>query len=203
MAYLKDTCVFLYKINNAEEILNVAKHCKNINSKLCITSTVMRELIPGVRVPEVESERSRDIIQYLEFGNKSKILDIIDIDNNEKYKKNLENIRRRYYDHLRDPDMLRELVESGKYTRDEVKSKWFRNKDMGECSCIAIAMENPDEFIIVTDDKGKVFLKPYTNLFDIYSNSHKIKVLNYEQWVKETQYNLTAEEAAIEKTDEV
>lgn len=202
MAYLKDTCVFIYKINNAKEILEVAKHCKNIDNKLCITNTVMRELIPGERVPQIEAEKSRDIIKYLEFGNKSKILDIIDIDNNEKYKKNLENIRRRYYDHLRDPDTLRELIENGEYTREQVKSKWFRNKDMGECSCIAIAIENPEEFIIVTDDKGKVFLKPHTNLFDIYSKSHKIKVLNYEQWVKETQYSLATEEAAIDKVDE-
>ncbi|CEP97585.1 Uncharacterised protein [[Clostridium] sordellii] len=201
MEYLKDTCVFIYKMNNAQEILDVARHCKSIDSKLCTTSTVMRELRPGARVAEDDAERSRDIIKYLEFGQNSKILDIIDLDNNETYNKNLSDIRRRYYDHLTDPDALMELVSSGDYTREEVRSRWFRNKDMGECSCIAIAMEKPEDFTIVTDDKGRVFLKPDTNLFKIYGQSHNIKVLNYEQWIEETEYKLSLSELAIEKSD--
>ena len=36
MKYLKDTCVFIYKIDTANEILDVARHCENIGSKLCV-----------------------------------------------------------------------------------------------------------------------------------------------------------------------
>lgn len=201
MKYLKDTCVFIYKIDTASEILDVARHCENIGSKLCVTSTVMEELSPGPRVPKEKAEKSKDIKQYLEFGCESKIVNIINIDESDKYKSNLKDIRRRYYDHLRDPDELNELVEKGLYTREQVRSKWFRNKDMGECSCIAIAMENTEDFVIVTDDKGRIFLKPDINLFEIYKDSHNIRVLNYEQWISETEYKLMESEIALDESE--
>lgn len=36
------------------------------------------------------------------------------------------------------------------------------------------------------------------NLFDIYSKSHNIKVLNYEQWINETEYKLGLKESALD-----
>jgi hypothetical protein len=39
------------------------------------------------------------------------------------------------------------------------------------------------EICIVSDDKGRISLKPEINLFEKYKESHNIKVLNYDEWL--------------------
>jgi len=69
------------------------------------------------------------------------------------------------------------LIQKGKIRPEERKS--FKYKDLGECSLIAIALENVSSNIIVTNDKGKIYLKPYENIFDFYPD---VKVMNYKEF---------------------
>ena len=43
-------------------------------------------------------------------------------------------------------------------------------------------MEKPKDIIIVSNDKGKIFLKPSVNLFEKFKDSHNIQVINYDEW---------------------
>lgn len=191
MGFLKDTCVFIDNINEGEEILKVARHCKLNGKTFCVTDIVMDELKPGRRIEEDKAEVSKNIIQYLNFGDSSKIVKILKVtQDNTIYKRNFDKIRSRYYSHLKDKDFIKEQIEKGEITREQAKSKNFIRKDYGECSCIAIAMEEPNKFIIVSKDKGRIFLKPKTNLFEKYKKSHNIVVWNYKEWVKNTRYDL-------------
>ena len=54
---------------------------------------------------------------------------------------------------------------------------------MGECELIAIAKTAEDEYQIVTDDKGRVFLHPDQNLFDEYASDMKAVILSSETWL--------------------
>lgn len=189
MNFLKDTCVLIKKINCGTEILNVVNHCKDNGDKFCITDVVFEELNPGGSVKKEDAERSIDIIKALEISMKAKLVKKIDVKVHEKYKNNFDRIRARYYDHLLDSSTIKEKLQAGEITKEQVKNKSYLRKDYGECSCIAVAMESPEEYVIVSNDKGRIFLKDDINLFNIYRDSHNIKVWDFNQWIGKTNYS--------------
>lgn len=182
MIYLKDTCVFINKLNPTR-IMGILGELKQRKEYLGITNIILSELVPGRSIPKDDAEKSRTIINSLEFMKKSKSYIEYNIEN-EDYAKNYKDIRKRYYGHLNDLNAVKKALQAGDITPESFKSRSYKNKDCGECSCIAVAMTNPKEFLIVSDDKGRVFLKPDINLFDKYKKSHAIEVLNYDDWYK-------------------
>lgn len=53
---------------------------------------------------------------------------------------------------------------------------------------IAIAKTAEDEYQIVTNDKGRVFLHPEQNLFDDYASNIGLIVLSSEEWLCKIGY---------------
>lgn len=63
---------------------------------------------------------------------------------------------------------------------------------MGECELIAISKTTNGEYIIVTNDNGKVYKHPDQNLFDTDAVGSEIVYLSGEEWIKEIGYNFGA-----------
>lgn len=189
MGYLKDTCVLIDSINCGEEIINVARHCQNNGKNFCVTDIVIDELTPGRKVPEAQAEVSKGIKNGIQVAILGKIIKKFDVlSDKSKYKSNFNKIRKKYYGHLKDRGFIQEQIKLGNITKEQAKSKGFRYKGYGECSCIAVAMDNPQKYIIVTNDKGAITLKPKINLFKKYNETHGIIVWDYNEWVKNTNY---------------
>lgn len=64
----------------------------------------------------------------------------------------------------------------------------FRNKDMGEYELIAIVKCSDDQYEIVSNDKGRVFLHLDQNLFDSYAIDAGLIVISSENWLETIQY---------------
>lgn len=171
MCYLVDTNVFLHAIGN--EIFTVANLCKESKQEITITETILRELEPGYYL-KIEDETAKDI----------KIIRLIKLEEIPGAKEELKKIRERFYGWMRDANYLSYLISQGKISRDDIKKKSFRNKDMGECELIAIAKASGDKYQIVTNDKGRVFLHPEQNLFDEYASEIGLTVLNSDEWLQ-------------------
>lgn len=187
MKFLNDTCVFINKITKPELLFDIVVHYEKICDKFYVTDCIMEELL---RISKIEDEKGKiavAIFNVLKNYNGKNRISIIEIDKNEIYSKNLKDIRNNYYGHLYDRLTLKSLVDSGRYTNGQAKN--LCKKDMGECTCLAIAMEEPENFIIVSQDRGGVTLKPNTNIFKIFERSHKIRVWDYDQWDNETRFS--------------
>lgn len=101
---------------------------------------------------------------------------------------NTRDLRKKFYGWMSDSNYLKLLVSRGMITEDEIKKKGFRNRDLGECELIAIAKTAVDEYQIVTNDKGRVFLHPKQNLFDDYAADMGLTVLSSEEWLNKIGY---------------
>ncbi len=89
---------------------------------------------------------------------------------------------------MSDINYLNLLISQGVITADDIKKKSFRKKDLGECELIAIAKTAKDEYQIVTNDKGRIFLHPEQNLFDDYASDVGLAVLSSEEWLNKIGY---------------
>lgn len=189
MYYLVDTNVFLHAI--CDRIYTVANLCKENNQEVTITETILNELKPGYYL-EIEDETAREAhnaVHNLTFGTMGiKIIRLIRLEEIPGAKEELKKIRKRFYDWMKDPKYLKFLIDQGKITKDDIKEKSFRNKDMGECELIAIAKVSTDEYQIVTNDKGRVFLHPEQNLFDEYASEMELTVLTSDEWLRQIGY---------------
>jgi hypothetical protein len=185
MKYLNDTCVFINKITNPVLLFDILSHYEKYSDKFCVTDCIIEELIRIGEKDDAKAKIAKAIINTIRISGKR--ISIIEIEKNETYKKNLKAIRDNYYGHLTDRKSLKDLVDAGICTNSEAKKLWM--KDLGECSCVAIAMEDPNNCIIITQDAGNIKFKPNTNIFKIFERSHKVKVWDYDQWVRETKYN--------------
>lgn len=103
-------------------------------------------------------------------------------------KEELKKIRKKFYSWMGDSNYLKLLVSRGVITKDDIKKKSFRNRDLGECELIAIAKTAVDEYQIVTNDKGRVFLHPKQNLFDDYAADMGLTVLSSGEWLNKIGY---------------
>lgn len=188
MYYLVDTNVFLHSI--CDNIFSVANLCKENNTAITITETILDELEPGYYI-ELEDETARIIynaVYNLTYGKMGvKAIRLIKLEDIPGAKEELNNIRKRFYSWMKDGNYLNHLVSQGAITKDEIKKKSFRNKDLGECELIAIAKTAEDEYQIVTNDIGKVFLHPEQNLFE-YAAKLGLTVLSSKEWLNRIGY---------------
>lgn len=189
MYYLVDTNVFLHSIGS--EIFAVADLCKKNSKEITITETVLNELEPGYYL-EIEDETAKDVynsVFNLTYGTMGiKAIRIVDLDEIPGAKEELKKIRKKFYSWMNDVNYLQHLVSQGIIAPEDIKKKSFRKKDMGECELIAIAMTAEDEYHIVTNDKGRVFLHPEQNLFDDYASNMGLTVLSSEEWLDKIEY---------------
>lgn len=191
MYYLVDTNVFLHSICN--KIYLVADLCKRNETEITITKTILNELEPGYYL-EMEDETAKNVynsVYHLTYGTRGiKIIRMVTLDDIPGAKEELKKIRKRFYSWMSNVDYLKLLVDKGDITAGDIKKQNFRNKDLGECELIAIAKSAEDEYQIVTDDKGKVFLHPDQNLFDDYASAMGLIVLSSEDWLNEIGYEV-------------
>ena len=126
-----------------------------------------------------------------DFGTMGiKIIRLVKLEEIPGAKAELKKIRKRFYDWMKDPNYLRHLIEQGKISNDDIKKKSFRNKDMGECELIAIATVSSDEYQIVTNDKGRVFLHPEQNLFNEYASELGLVQYLLNRWTISFRYDI-------------
>ncbi len=175
MAFIVDTCIFLDQLNTADNILTAAKCSHKVEKVMGLTDIVFSEIKYPISIRNT-----------IENGIRTKVIKLFEVKTNNKYKSNFNEIRRRYYEHL-SPSVLQKKIQSGEYTKEQAKE--LRFKDYGECSCIAVAIENPDRVVIISDDQGHIHLKPDINLFVKYQDDYGIKVWYFHEWDRHTKYS--------------
>lgn len=189
MYYLVDTNVFLHAIN--ESVYSVALLCKDKDNDVTITETILNELEPGYYLA-LEDETAKQVynsVSNLAHGTMGlKVIRILNVADVPGAMEELKKIRDRYYMWMRDGTYLQSLIAAGKLTVEDIKKKSFRNKDLGECELIAIAKTSTDDYEIVTNDKGRVFLHPEQNLFDDYASNEGLIVLSSDEWLEKIGY---------------
>ncbi len=189
MYYLVDTNVFLHSI--CDEIYRVADLCKKNETDITVTETILNELEPGYYL-EIEDDTAKDVynsVYNLTYGAMGvKRIRLVKLDDIPGAKEELKRIRKKFYSWMSDANYIKFLISQGKITVDDIKKKNFRNKDLGECELIAIAKTTENEYQIVTNDKGKVFLHPEQNLFDDYASNIGLVVLSGKEWLKKIGY---------------
>lgn len=189
MYYLVDTNVFLHSI--CDNIFAVADLCKKNGTEITITETILSELEPGYYL-EIEDETARNIytcVQNLSLGTMGiKVIRLVKIDDIPGAKEELKAIRKKFYGWMNDVNYLNHLISQGVITAEDIKKKSFRKKDMGECELIAIAKSSDEDYEIVSNDRGKVFLHPEQNLFDDYAAEIGLKVISSEEWLNKICY---------------
>lgn len=180
MKHLFDTCTLLNKLSKPTKLLKVMEEVNNKKDNFWVPDIVMDELAINKSLTEEQIEQSLGIINTLDMGSKSyESVDTICINSNKKYKEEFEKIRFAHYFHVSQKELLRR-VKCGDITKE--KANQLKSKDKGECACIAIAITEPNEFIIVSEDDGKIVEFPHKNIFEIYKKSNNIKVYKYEAW---------------------
>lgn len=188
MYYLVDTNVFLHSI--CDEIYKVADLCKKNKTEITVTETILNELEPGYYL-EIEDDTAKNVytsVYNLTYGTMGmKVIRLVKLDDIPGAKEELKKIRKKFYSWMSDVNYLNHLISQGIITVDVIKKKSFRNKDLGECELIAIAKTAEDEYQIVTNDKGKVFLHPEQNLFDDYASNTGLIVLSSEEWLNKIE----------------
>ena len=124
MYYLVDTNVFLHAI--CDEIYTVANLCKENNQEVTITETILNELEPGYYL-EIEDETAKEAynaVHNLTFGTMGiKTIRLVKLEEIPGAKEELKNIRRRFYDRMKDPNYLKNLIAKGKYQRMILKRR--------------------------------------------------------------------------------
>ena len=189
MYYLVDTNVFLHSI--CDEIFAIADLCKKNETEITVTETILNELEPGyyLALEDETAKNAYNSVYNLTYGTMGiKVIHIVKLDDIPGAKEELKKIRKKFYSWMSDINYLNLLISQGVITADDIKKKSFRNKDLGECELIAIAKTAEDEYQIVTNDKGKVFLHPEQNLFDDYASDIGLTVLSSEEWLDKIGY---------------
>lgn len=189
MNYLKDSCVFINHTNDDGKIIGIALWCKKNNSKVTISKHILDELYPGSSLESDVKLKAISLHECIDGAVSKGIIDMIDIKSNRDILDTYNEIRTRFYKWMREPSYLKMLVDRGDLTQEEIKSAAFRHKDEGECSLIAIAMNKPKNYAIITEDKGRVYKHPFNNLFDTYAEPHGIQVMNYKEWINYIEYS--------------
>lgn len=196
MHYLIDANIFIKVI--CDNIYGVANICHMSGCEIAITKTILDELDPGY-YKEQENPNLKDthrIVNNLVTGNQGiQLIRMIRLDDIKGAKDELKKIRERYYGWLTQPEYLQKMIVDGKLTREEIKKKNFRNKDLGECELIAIAICAPKEYVVVSDDQGRIYKHPDHNIFESILKDHNIRILWGKEWLKEIGL---AEEKMIE-----
>lgn len=182
--HLFDTCTITREIHNEDMLDNVIGCCENKKVNFSISNAVLDELYKPAKKPNDCSDEDYQAIgkisEYVKFNIKTRKINLINDCQNETLKI-LQEIRRRYYSWMTNPKELNRLISQGEITKEQIKTRKFRNKDMGECSLVAIALTDPENYIIVSEDKGRVYKHPDINIFDYYKYKG-IKIYKFCNW---------------------
>lgn len=180
MKHLFDTCTLLNKLSKPSYLIEVMKKVDDKKDNFLIPDIVIDELAITQSLTEEQIEQSNGIINTIDLGCKNySSIDIVRVNSNDVYKRNFDEIRFRYYSHVSQKELLRRVKEK-EITKKEANH--LKKKDYGECACIAIAMTKANEFIIISEDDGKIVEFPEKNIFEIYRNSHNIRVYKFNKW---------------------
>lgn len=174
MYYLVDTNVFLEAIAN--EITPVASQCKENENALIITKAILDELEPGSDKVEVDEAVKYPFIEVknLVYGTMGrKLIELVDITEYKEAEQTYKDLRKKFYSWMENAEYLHKLVLDGRCTAEEIKKSTFRNRDKGECELISLAKTSPENYVIVTEDLGRVYLHPNQNLFEDYAKDRK------------------------------
>lgn len=189
MYYLVDTNVFLHSI--CDTVFTVADLCKKNETEITVTETILNELEPGyyLEIKDETAKNAYNSVYNLTYGTMGvKAIRMVKLDDIPGAKEELKRIRKKFYSWMSDINYLNLLISQNVITADDIKKRSFRNKDLGECELIAIAKTAEDEYQIVTNDKGRVFLHPDQNLFDEYASDIGLTVLGSEEWLDKIGY---------------
>lgn len=189
MYYLVDTNVFLHVINS--NIFGVADLCRKNKNDVTITQTILNELDPGYyrENQDVSSKEIYTAVDNLVTGTRGmQVIRMISLSDIKGAEEELKKIRKRFYSWMTDPAYLQKLIQEGKITKEDIKKPNFRKKDLGECELLAIAKASLGEYLIVTNDKGRVFQHPEQNLFDAYANDSAVTLITGEEWLAKIGY---------------
>lgn len=189
MYYLVDTNVFLHSI--CDTVFTVADLCKKNETEITVTETILNELEPGyyLEIKDETAKNAYNSVYNLTYGTMGvKAIRMVKLDDIPGAKEELKRIRKKFYSWMSDINYLNLLISQNVITADDIKKRSFRNKDLGECELIAIAKTAEDEYQIVTNDKGRVFLHPNQNLFDEYASDIGLTVLGSEEWLDKIGY---------------
>lgn len=184
MIYLKDTCIFIKDLDSLN-IMKIIDKYKLTEDEFGITDIILDELKPGKAVEKEDAEKSKSMLTMLQIQDKSGKINKFKVKEDNPYKQNFNNIRKRYYGHLENLNYIKHALNSGEITQEQFKSRSYKYKDYGECSCIAVAMEHPNDVTIVSRDKGRIFMKDDINLFEEYKKECKIRVIEFDEWKEE------------------
>lgn len=180
MRYLVDTNVFMHDI--CDEIISVANHCKNGKCGMYISPTILEELRPPA-ISNLPSGYYNSVDNCINGMLRDKhFIDMIEL--NKAAKKELSNIRKRFYSWTLEPEYIKWLLEKGDLEEKEIKN--LRYKDLGECELLAIAISSENKYKIVTNDFGRVYKHPEQNIFETYKD--KAEILPPNDWKKEINY---------------
>ena len=181
MEHLFDTCTIKHQLKTDAVIFAVTEYCLGIEEPFSISSVIKKELRPPDSLSESEHEAASRVYAYVERYIASKNIKVIDM-SDEKVKLNYNKIRQYHYGWMTRVDYCRNLIDTGLLTLDEYRSPGFRNRDAGECSLIAIALTSPDDYIIVSEDKGVKTSHPDVNIFDIFKNQGLV-IVRFKEWL--------------------
>ena len=189
MYYLVDTNVFIHAISN--KIYPVAEKCKQSTKDLTITETILSELEPGfyTESSDPETREVYNCVNNMAKGTRGlKLIRLIKISDVAGAEEELQKIRKAYYGWMRRPDYLRELIDTGVLTEEDIHRKSFKKKDLGECELMAIAKMASNDYVIVTNDVGRVYAHPDQNLFELYAIPNGLTILSSTDWLSEIRY---------------
>lgn len=188
MQYLVDTNVFNHTINS--NIYGVAALCKDKGNDVCITQTILDELEPGY-YRENEDASSREVCTCVNnlISGSFNVIKLVHIEDVPGAKEELKWIRKKFYDWMRDPVYLHDLVSKGIITKEDIRKPSFRNKDLGECELIAIVKASKGTYWLVTNDLGRVYAHPDQNIYDTYKDDPNVVILSGEDWISEIGYS--------------
>lgn len=176
----------LINISDENTILKIAKYCKDIlKSKLAITSIVLKELLSHAQKDNTPFEDFFALQNHLLLYIKSSDIINYDLEHNEEVYTNYRKLRKNYYGWMINKTYFEQLKADGQLSQDldfySIKNE-YNKVDAGECSLIAVALTNPNEHVIVSDDAGDIHYLPSQNIFEIYKEKKDIKVYSFSEW---------------------
>lgn len=181
MEHLFDTCTIKHQLKTDCIIFAVAKYCLGISDQFTISSVIQKELQPPTTLNEAEYNKASSVKAYVERYITSGHIKVIDISTDKKIRLTYNKIRQFHYGWMTRLDYCKELIDTGELTIEEFRSSSFRNRDAGECSLIAIALTSPENFVIISEDKGVVFSHPHINIFDVFRDKG-LDIVRFKEW---------------------
>lgn len=180
MKFLKDTCIFLHKLNTERKIERALTHCDKCKKTVAITQNILDELEPGPNVSSEEAKLAIKLRGCLDKHIENQRMEKLSLKDNPKANRNYSNIRRRFYRWTTDPHVAKQMYEEGKIR--SCQREYLKKVGVGECSLLAFAMLDRDNSTIVTEDAGYPYAGADVDIFSEYNEADRIKIQTFQEW---------------------